>query len=274
MALNDIKQGFGVVTVFNATCVPVELLNTATSNDGGWEAYCKQNYPSTCAKKVLSVYNANTTKCCKIDTLKVANINVEGPSKTITGGQYANPLIKFGKTATCEMQDALGHYDALNILGGVELDSTKQMHFTSKFGKPVAIVGDTFIIDRETGDQVKVMEIIYQFLPNSIISLTQASDGDATVFDLNGSLMATDVAKTIVEDTGVVTALYHGTFYSIIDPVTATTSYTYTLITESKAAEEGGETLYIKSADGAYVPVTIAGGTTIPADTYYTRTTA
>ena len=53
-----------------------------------------------------------------IDTLKIANVTVEGPSKTVSGGRYSNPLIKFGKTARLEMQDALGHIDAIDRLCG------------------------------------------------------------------------------------------------------------------------------------------------------------
>ena len=49
---------------------------------------------------------------------KISNISVEGPSKTLSGGQYANPIIKFGKTARLEMQDALGHIDAIDALCG------------------------------------------------------------------------------------------------------------------------------------------------------------
>ena len=210
--LATINQGFGVVTVINAKCVSIAYLNTLVTD---WAEYCKVHTASEIAQKIYDAYEGSlvTKDGCYIDTLKVANLNIEGPSKTITGGQYANPLIKFGKTSTCELQDALGHADALALLGGVEIDSNSYLHVTSKFGKPVAILGDTFVIDRETGDQVPVMEVIYQFLPDSIINLTQAGEGDATVFDLNGSLMATDVKKG--ENT-----VYYGAFYSIIDPVT------------------------------------------------------
>ena len=229
MALSEIKQGFGIVTVINAKCVSVQAIN-ATLDDKTWDDYCKENLPEDCAKKALTVYNAKkgTDDACFIDTLKIANIAVEGPSKTITGGQYANPLIKFGKTATCSMQDALGHPDALKLLAGVEIETTNHMHFTSKFGKPVVIIGETYVIDRESGEQVDVIELIYNFLPDSIISLTQESEGDATVFDLNGSLGATDVLKTAAEGQTPAT-YYHGTFYSIIDPEPTPTTYTLTV---------------------------------------------
>lgn len=220
MALIDIKQGFGVVTVINAKCVSISYLNTLADVQaaGNWAAFCKTQTPEAIAQVVFDNYTGalEEGEGCYIDTLKVSNLNMEGPSKTITGGQYANPLIKFGKTMTCELQDALGHPDALKLLGGMEISkATNAIHATSRFGKPVAILGDTFIIDRETGDQVPVSELIYQYLPDSIINLAQAAEGDATVFDLNGSVMATDVKDTESESKNY----YYGAFYSIIDEV-------------------------------------------------------
>lgn len=223
--LADIKQGFGVVTVFNAKCIAITDLikvNDVKTAEN-WANYCKTHTPAQIAKTIVDAFEVEEYKDkCFIDSLKISNLNVEGPSKTITGGQYANPLIKFGKTATCEMQDALGRTDALALLGGMEIDASSQIHMTSKFGKPVAIIGETFIIDRISGDQVPVTEVIYQFVPDSIISLTQQSDGDASVFDLNGSIMATDVLKTEKTGSGTPATYYHGTFYSIIDHVEPT----------------------------------------------------
>lgn len=213
MNLSGIKQGFGVVTVINAKCVPIARL--LSDQDISWKDYCKNKTAQEIANAVETFYEANKESCCYIDSLKIANITMEGPTKTITGGQYASPLIKFGKTATCEMQDALGNPKALELLGGVTVDDSNQMHFTSKFGAPVCIIGDTFVIDKLSGEQVPVREVIYEFIPDSIINLTQDAEGDATVFDLNGSLGATDISdgqKTLF-----------GTFYSIIDPKTTTT---------------------------------------------------
>ena len=86
------RNGFGVVTVMNAKVYDAP----AASVFKGLTAY--------------GVYNQykNAECLCEIDTFKVANVTEEGPSKTVTGGQYSNPLIKFGKSARLEMQDALG----------------------------------------------------------------------------------------------------------------------------------------------------------------------
>ena len=96
-SFSKMMEGFGVVTVMNADVYsfdktlivnkrPEEILTTLETKK------------STKAEPYLFT----------LDTLKVANVTVEGPSKTVSGGRYSNPLIKFGKTARLEMQDALG----------------------------------------------------------------------------------------------------------------------------------------------------------------------
>ena len=197
------------------------------------------------------------TPKCEIDHFKTANLNGSGPSITITGGQYANPLIKFGKTMKCEMQMALCQIDALEALGAVEVTGNDvngtvslqdgdsilvgdvfasatsynvmqdgyevkaatgittvnasnagqlvnngttifnvtraaknytQYSVTNRFGTPVTILGDTFIVDQKTGNQVKVKILIYHFLPDSVFNLTQDASNAAT-FDMNGDVL-------------------------------------------------------------------------------------
>ena len=77
------------------------------------------------------------------------------------------------------------------------------------------IIGDSFFIDRKTGQQVKVKIIFYQFLPDSIFNLTQDAEGDATVFDMNGDLLTTEIL--VGDNKESTTGLLHGVFYSIID---------------------------------------------------------
>lgn len=191
----DLMNGFGVVTVMNA-CI-YEL-------DGSYT-----NRVNCC--QIGQNDGAFTPKMWKktgeiIDTLKIANITQEGPTKTITGGQYANPLIKYGKTATMEMQDALGRAATLKRFFGciyqepVYENETKVLKtpgilsVTDKFPGAFAIEGTTFFIDQETGEKVELYIFIPQFLPDAILNLTQDAEGDATVFDLNGSVSVTKVA--------------------------------------------------------------------------------
>ncbi len=195
------RNGFGVVTVMNARVY---------------------NAPAASVFKNLTAYGVydqykNAEYLCEIDTFKVANVTEEGPSKTVTGGQYSNPLIKFGKSARLEMQDALGRAEAIDALcGGItetEGGVITGLHFGEDFVGPKMIIGDSFFIDSKTGQQVKVKIIFYQFLPDSIFNLTQDAEGDATVFDMNGDLLTTEI---LVGDKNE-KPLVHGVFYSIID---------------------------------------------------------
>ena len=190
-------SGFGIVTVMNA------------------KVYAGIDPETVKAQTPYAILEGLTSPLCTIDTLKVANVTMEGPNKTVTGGRYSNPLIKFGKSARLEMQDALGRIDAIQALGGGisewTEDTTKEytgLHFGENFEGPKTIVGETFFIDQKTGKQIWVNIIFYQFLPDSIFNLTQDAEGDATVFDMNGDLLTTEVqigGETV------------GVFYSIVE---------------------------------------------------------
>ena len=195
------RNGFGVVTVMNAKV---------------YDAPAASVFKNSTAYGIYNQYK-NADCLCEIDTFKVANVTEEGPSKTVTGGQYSNPLIKFGKSARLEMQDALGRAEAIDALcGGItetEGGVITGLHFGEDFVGPKMIIGDSFFIDRKTGQQVKVKIIFYQFLPDSIFNLTQDAEGDATVFDMNGDLLTTEILVGQKEGE----PKPHGVFYSIID---------------------------------------------------------
>lgn len=199
----NMMNEFGVVTVMNAKIYEID-------EDYGFDhtAYELRDY-----------YKREGNMLAEIDTLKVANITVEGPSKTVTGGQYSNPLIKFGKTARFEMQDALGRRDAIEAFGGAinefeyENGDMLGMHVTEDFAPARLIIGDSFFIDRKKGTQVKVDIMFYQVSPDSIFNLTQDAEGDATVFDMNADLLTTEIKVGHKNNTDDL----HGVFYSIIE---------------------------------------------------------
>lgn len=209
----NMMQRFGVVTVMNA-----KVYDTAT-------VMKNTSFNTLDAAGVLTKFEAikdqATGLLCTLDTLKIANVTIEGPSKTVTGGQYSNPLIKFGKSARLEMQDALGNVGAIDALCGGVVETTaandytkvSALHVGEDFNGPRTIIGDSFFIDQKTGQQVKVKIIFYQFLPDSLFNLTQDAEGDATVFDMNGDLMTTDIKTYDNKGTGIT----HGVFYSIVD---------------------------------------------------------
>lgn len=149
-----------------------------------------------------------TTPVTQLKYLKTANVTQEGPTKTVTGGQNASPLIKYGKTSRLEIQDALGNAEAMEALMGTvteyfrvnkATDSTLEkgasdvIHAATTFAGPKAILGETFIIDSKTAAQVPCYIIFYDFLPDSLFNLTQDAEGDATVFDMNGDLIQTNI---------------------------------------------------------------------------------
>lgn len=215
---NMMKDGFGIVTVMNVDV---------------FDALDAKEYKNKTAYDVVKWAEDEKAKAkdskllCTIDTLKVANAPQEGPNKTVTGGQFSNPLIKFGKSARLEMQDALGRAEAIEALGGgvVEYsgktDIITGLHFSEDFVGPKLLVGDSFFIDQKSGKQIKVKIVFYQFLPDSIFNLTQDAEGDATVFDMNGDLLTTVIQ--VGKDGN--SNQEHGVFYSIIDPEEVSASY-------------------------------------------------
>ena len=223
---DSMLRHFGVVTVMNAKVFNyTDLLAQFGANVENLEAY-------KCDEILAKLLDSNFKPLCELKTLKIANVTLDGPSKTVTGGQYANPLIKFGKTATMEIQDALGNADAIEYLGGglVEHFHDKPsgsethddadddgyrdvLHIGTDFASAKTILGETFFIDQKSGRQVPVTIIFYQFLPNSTFNLTQASDGDATVFDMNGDLLNTEILVS-TDQSGQ--PVKHGLFYSVL----------------------------------------------------------
>ena len=197
MAFKDMIKEFGVVTVMNAKIYEYD------------KAICEPSTGAPTASSVVASY-ANASWLASIDSLKVANITVEGPNKTVTGGRYSNPLIKFGKTARLEMQDALGRADAIAAFGGCVNEGVSDitaMHITEDFAPVRTVIGETFFIDRTTGEQEWVDIVFYRVLPDSIFNLTQDAEGDATVFDMNADLLTTEIT---------VDSKKKGVFYSIL----------------------------------------------------------
>lgn len=189
---------FGVVTVRNADIYEVSEYSKLET---------KSAYEIATAAKALTTVGAKNdtlgiTYRGRIDTLKTASISTDGPTKTITGGQYNEPLLKYGKTVTVSRQDALGDHKALEALCGTvseysegskstTVDETKFIgrHITPQFATAKRIIGDSFFVNQKTGETVNVKIIFYKFLPDSLFNLAQEADGDASVFDRNGTLV-------------------------------------------------------------------------------------
>ena len=214
---NQMIQRFGVVTVMN-----VRIYEWFDFNNIDNIPLSDDLLPAVTPYDFYQGIVTKMTPLCTLDTLKISNISIEGPSKTISGGRYANPIMKFGKTARLEMQDALGHIDAIDALCGGIAERTETatgncigLHVGEDFNTPKIIIGDTFFIDQATQQQVPVVIIFYKFLPDSLFNLTQDAEGDASIFDMNGDLLPMSVVLGTNESKWTI----HDVFYSIIDPI-------------------------------------------------------
>ena len=222
----QMMKRFGVVTVMNADVYEVSDYSLL----GEMNAYEIYSFASAVAAsaKVGGQNSGNGIKyLCTLNTLKTANVTIDGPNKTVTGGRYNNTLLKFGKSATVEMTDALGNHEALDALCGTVSEYSTSLgsglvglHNTEDFASAKMIIGDSFFIDQKTGEQVPVKIMFYQFLPESLFNLTQDAEGDATVFDMNGDLLTTEIM--VGKADGSTEA--HGVFWSVIDPSIITAS--------------------------------------------------
>lgn len=182
---------FGVVTVMDVRAYKTELFAADTEDKDAGVDYVKGEWDavSTFYEEKEGTFFPKTP-LFTLDTLKIANINQEGPTKTITGGQNADTLLKYGKTVNVEMQEALGRYDVLHHIYGVNFSANHQIAaFTDRFPSELTLVGTTFVIDQATGAKQPINIVIPRFLGDGIFNLTQDAEGDATVFDLNGNVL-------------------------------------------------------------------------------------
>ena len=218
----SMRKEFGVVTVRNAKIFEVEDYTL-------FEA--KTAYEIAAAADKISQPDASSNKDTtlkikylgKINNLKTASVSTDGPTKTITGGQYNEPLLKYGKTVTVSRQDALGDHKALEALCGTVSENTGATeddsklvgrHITPQFATAKRIIGDSFFVDKATGEMVNVKIIFYKFLPDSLFNLTQEADGDASVFDRNGTLVPVKIQMG--QNDGSIEK--EQVFWSVIDP--------------------------------------------------------
>lgn len=186
--LEAMLKKFGVVTVMDVEMYPTkrwtyeEVYATDFDKDyavGEWDA--KGTLWDETSPKAPSIY---------LDTLKITNINAEGPNKTATGGMAADVLLKYGKKFTVEMQDAMGRYGVLtNLYGAKAANNNQILAITDRFPGEYTIVGTTFVIDQETGAKQPLKVVIPVFLGDGIFNLVQDAEGDVTVFDLNGDVL-------------------------------------------------------------------------------------
>jgi len=130
-----------------------------------------------------------------MDSLSISNITQEGPTKEARGGQEARPIIRYKKTVRLEMEDVVMKSDTLTTFmnGTLTNDGTDEtLSVTEEFSTYLYLTGDTYVIDRETGNREFVTVKFYNFLPDSIFDLTMESEGDIGMINIGGELFAND----------------------------------------------------------------------------------
>lgn len=186
--LRSMLRQFGVVTVMDVEAYEAKryITDDATKGveAGEWDA--KNTFLDNNGVKKQPLFS--------LKTLKIANINTEGPTKTATGGQNADVLLKYGKTFTIEMQDALGKYEVLENIYGAESNGSDTkgadiIAITDRFPGELTLVGKTFVVDKKTGAKQPIYIVIPFYLGDGIFNLTQDAEGDISVFDMNGNIL-------------------------------------------------------------------------------------
>jgi hypothetical protein len=196
--LSKMLDDFGVVEVMDAAFYPTKYITdpndtritAGTYKVGDWDAV-KTFHGVTVDEAGNETLGTDLiSPVVTLDTLKVVNLNTDGPSKTIKGGIGDNTLIKYGKTYTIEATDALGHYNALEQLYGAK-GATKNaqiLSVTDKFPIEYTLVGTTYVVNKENGAKQPIKIVIPCFLGDGIFNLALDAEGDASTFDLKGNI--------------------------------------------------------------------------------------
>ena len=136
------------------------------------------------------------TEIFNIDSFQITNISMEGPRKEARGGADAEPLIRYGKTVTIELEDVFMREDSLKHFGGGEYNGGKtEVSFGTTFSSSTyTLVGTTFVVGQD-GEEKPVTVTMYNFLPNQIFDITMESEGDIGVMNITGELFPNEDGK-------------------------------------------------------------------------------
>jgi hypothetical protein len=207
-SFDQMLAGFAAVDVMNIDVY--ELTDEFINNFYNGEHKATEIY-NAITKGESQVQVEKLTHLCKLNYLKASNVQMEGPTKEVTGGWNNKSLLKYGKTATMEITNALGQADALEAFNGAviehfgtedtpDTDDFKKegkshiIHVTDSFSGPKLLVGETYFVQQSTGEQIKVKIIFWNFVSNDVFNLSLSPDGDATTFDCSGTLNVAEIA--------------------------------------------------------------------------------
>jgi len=128
-----------------------------------------------------------------LDCLTISNISQEGPRKEARGGINATPCVRYGKTMRLEMEDVVMRAAMLSAFFDAEVDSTTaptEISFSETFAKKIILVGQTYVVDKITGNRQLAYVSFFNFLPDSVLDITMEAEGDIGMVSLAGELFA------------------------------------------------------------------------------------
>lgn len=130
----------------------------------------------------------------ELDSLRISNIAEEGPTKTYKGGIYNKTQARYGKTVRLEMEDAIATVTTMKgMFGAIGGSSTEDLAFGNTFsGAKYVVIGNTFVIDKATGNKKNIKFKFNEFLPDELLNLTLESEGDFAVMNFGGELSPDD----------------------------------------------------------------------------------
>lgn len=139
-----------------------------------------------------------------LDSLSVANITQEGPTKTVKGGLYAETQMRYGKTMRLEMEDVVGRIEVLKRLMGAEVGvvqgaTTDVKVFVATAGQTeFQIPGATAVTRVEKNDADLVVTTAYTFAAEKVTLVDAATAGD--IIRIRYTIPAANVQKLKITD--------------------------------------------------------------------------
>ena len=141
----------------------------------------------------VKIYPFNDTESLigELTCLTISNITQEGPRKEARGGRNAEPCVRYGKTLRVEMEDVVARTGIFESVFGAK--KTGDIYsFTNEFGTPLTLIGETQVVDKETGELKNATVTIHNFLPDSITDFNMESEGDIGVINIAGEMFPKD----------------------------------------------------------------------------------
>lgn len=187
----------------------------------------------------------------ELDTLKMANISTEAEEKEIRGGQQASQLIiyDYARTASMEMQDALGSIASMQYMWG---NTLVDENITKHIKVPAVVVED----DQVT-PSVFTVEVPGRVFSNTAVTIAlpedNGDDGERQVFKFVGSTPTegpTTITIPLVGGADLFTAGDKVTVYAEVLAGPGAQSLTLSTTSFSNNVKIVGKTFVIDQATG------------------------